>query len=123
MSLPQFPLPYLFDVEETSTYATTTIVFSSQKKQVQRHGVNPLETWKIDLKGTPAQKTTLKDFWDSIGGNAGKFLFVDPDGNTRTCRFSDNKLTIVDKREFNASSDTHGTIVGFTCETTVEVVL
>lgn len=123
MSLPVFPLPYLFDVEETSTYATTTIVFNSQKKQVQRHGINPLRTWKIELKGTPAQKQTLLSFWDSIGGNAGTFSFVDPDGNTQTCRFSDNKLTITDKREFNTSSDTHGVIVGFTCEAIVEVAL
>ncbi|WP_371380747.1 hypothetical protein [Sporomusa aerivorans] len=123
MAIPTFPLPYVWEVEETSTYATRTVTFESQKKQIQRVAVNPLQTWKITCKGSPEQRLILKNFHDSVGGNSNVFNFVDPDGVTQVCRFAENKLTITDIREFDPTDVTHGKIVGFTAELTIEVAL
>lgn len=123
MAIPTFPLKYTFDVEETSTYATTTVTFSSQKKQIQRNAINPLRQWKIQCKGNTAQRLQLKNFHDSVGGNSSVFYFVDPDGVQRKCRFAEPKLTLNDIREFDPTSLTGGTIVGFTAEIVVEVAL
>ena len=123
MALLKFPLPYIADVTETTAYATKTVVFSSQKKQVQRQGINPLRTWKISCRGTPAERLAFKTFLDNVGGNSEKFYFIDPDGVTQICRFSGNSTEIKDLREFDITSPTHGVIVGWTAELTIENVL
>lgn len=123
MSILTFPLPYIADVDETSTFATTSVVFSNQKKQVQRKSIAPLESWKITVKGDLTERDILKTFWNNVGGNTDKFYFVDPTNTQRLCRFSENKLSITDIREFSSSSATKGTIVGFTCDITIELAL
>ncbi len=124
MAIPTFPLPYDFreDIEETSAYATRSVTFESQKRQVQRMAIDPLRTWKITCKGNASQRLILKSFHDSVGGNSSVFYFVDPDGVTRTCRFADPKLTMTDIREYTSGS-TGGTIVGFISEIVIETAL
>lgn len=123
MSVLTFPLPYIADVDETSTFATTSVVFSSQKKQVQRKSIVPLDSWKITIKGDVAERDILKTFWNNVGGNTDKFYFTDPTNTQRLCRFAENKLSITDIREFSSSSATKGTIVGFKCDATIELAL
>jgi hypothetical protein len=125
LALSTFPLPYTFrqDVDEMNEYVNRTIVFESQKKQKQRVTINKLESWKILVEGTPAQRTTLKDFHDDMGGDATPFYFYTPDNTQVTARFVDGKLPIKDKREFNKDQPTKGTIVGFSCELTIEKVI
>ena len=123
MSYKVFPLPYLFDVDKTSEYINRTVIFESQKKQKQRKSINKTTTWKITLKGNNEQRLILEKFHDAVNGDAGKFYFVDENGKQVLCRFADGKLPIVLKREYDAYSDTNGTVVGFSCDITIEKVI
>jgi phage-related protein len=113
----------MFDVDEGMTFENTEVKFNSGKKQVQRHAVNPVETWKITCRGDDTQRKTLKNFWKQQGGNATPFYFTDPDGNQRTVRFSTGTYSGKAIREFDITKDTHGNVVGFTAEITVELSL
>ena len=118
-----FPLPYIGDVEKSVEYATRSVVFEAQNKQVQRKSINGLTTWKFTCKGDATEYQTLNNFFDSVNGNAGKFYFYDDLGVQRLVRFSDTKLPFKLIREFKSSSTTHAVVVGFTCDITVELVI
>lgn len=123
MALQTFPLPYKFEVDKEKQYATKTVVFESNKKQIQQLAIKPIVTWKINVKGTPEQLTTLESFFDSCSGNARNFLFIDEWGNNQTVRFADNKLTYKEFRDFNTGSKTNGFVVGFDATLTLESVI
>lgn len=125
MALEVFPLPYSFrtDVDEVNEFLNRTVVFESQKKQKQRVAIAKMESWKIQLEGSPAQRTALKAFHERMGGDATPFTFYTPDNIAIVARFSDGKLPIKDIREFDPNSLTKGKIVGFTCELTIEKVI
>lgn len=118
-----FPLPYTFGVDEDITFATVSVVFESQKKQVQRRAINPARTWKISCKGNATDLQTLIDFQNSVGGNSSTFYFTDPYDVQQAVRFADPKLSLKVTREFTSGNTTHGTIVGFTADITIEKVL
>lgn len=118
-----FPLPYTFDVTKDVTYATTTVTFASQKKQVQQNAVNPMVKWKIQCKGDNDQRQTLELFHGRMAGNVHPFYFYDENNVQQTVRFSDQGLSIKLLREFSTTQVTHGNVVGFTAEVTVEVAL
>ena len=118
-----FPLPYIGDVEKSVEYATRSVMFEAQNKQVQRKSINGLTTWKFTCKGDANEYQTLNNFFDSVNGNAGKFYFYDDLGVRRIVRFSDTKLPFKLIREFESSSTTKAVVVGFTCDITVELVI
>jgi hypothetical protein len=118
-----FPLPYVFDVDKDTTYSTTTVVFQSQKKQVQRGAIAALNTWRIQCKGDEIQLKTLEAFHDSVGGNADPFLFYNEDGVQIAARFAEPKLSKKLFREFTLDNPTHGNVVGFTANITIESVI
>jgi len=118
-----FPLKYTFSVDEGMKFNNTVVTFDSQKKQVQQHGVNPIETWKIQCRGTDTDRQTLKNFWKAHGGNAIPFYFYDPDGAQRIVRFGTDQYTGQAIREFDTTSPTNGTVVGFTATIDIELVL
>jgi phage-related protein len=123
MSLPVFPLPYLWEVDKSNEYVNRTIQFESGRKQKQRVSVNKLQTWKISIKGDRKQMDLLEAFHESVTGDAGQFLFNTPEGNLVVCRFADGKLPIKEIREFTLKTPTHGIIVGFQCDVTIEKVI
>ena len=49
-TLPKFPLPYVFEITTDKKYATKTVVFNSQKKQVQILSKNPIKNWFISVR-------------------------------------------------------------------------
>lgn len=123
MALPKFPLPYLFDVEKTIQYATKSVKFYSQKKQIQILSPNPIREWRINVKGTPEQYKTLESFFKSMHGDAGTFIFIDEFGQEQTVRFTDNKLSPKLRRNFNTGSPTNGFVVGFEITISLEEAL
>ena len=120
MAVSRFPLPYLFDVERDDEFSTKTVVFENNKKQVQQSAILPVTTWKINVKGTPAQLQELLSFFNNVGGNTRTFAFTDEFGNDQTVRFADKKLSIKEKRDFNKGSSTNGFVVGFEATITLE---
>ncbi len=119
----RFPLPYKFDVDRELTFATKTVVFNSNKKQVQQLSINPISTWKINIKGTPEQLDILTRFFNAQGGNTKGFIFIDENGNDVTVRFAEPKLTTKIIRNFDVGSPTRGYVVGFDATVTLESVL
>lgn len=79
--------------------------------------------WKIQCKGTNEQRHTLESFHASMGGNTRVFYFYDENLVQRTVRFTEPKLSIKAIRDFTTSNETHGTVVGFTAEITLELSL
>ena len=123
MALPKFPLPYVFEIDTTKKYATTTVTFNSQKKQVQILSQHPLKSWVITVKGTPDDLTTLQNFFDNRYGNAYPFIFIDEFGNEQQVRFASPQIQTKVKRNFDTSSPTNGQVVGFEASLTLEEAL
>lgn len=125
MALETFPLPYSFrfNVEENNEYINRTVVFESQKKQKQRVAIHKLESWKVTIEGTPAERVILREFHERMGGDATPFLFYRPDGTVVQARIADGKLPVKNIRELDTSSPTCGKIIGFICELTIEKVI
>lgn len=123
MALDKFPLPYVFDVQHTSTYATKSVKFYSQKKQVAIQSVHPVKSWQINVRGDYDDLKTLKGFFNAHYGDAYPFIFVDEDGNEQTVRFQEPKLNVKEYRDFNINSPTNGTVVGFEGTITLEEAL
>lgn len=123
MALEKFPLPYVFDVQHTSTYATKSVKFYSQKKQVAIQSVHPVKAWQINVRGSAEDLSTLKRFFNAHYGDAYPFIFVDEDNNEQTVRFQENKLNVKEYRDFNPQSPTNGTVVGFEGTITLEEAL
>ncbi len=122
-TLPKFPLPYVFEITTDKKYATKTVVFNSQKKQVQILSKNPIKNWSISVRGTKDDLETLTNFFDNRFGNGYPFTFTDEFGNEQTVRFSSPQLTTKVKRDFNPTSPTNGSVVGFEATITLEEVL
>lgn len=119
MALATFPLPYVFEINTTKTFATKSVQFYSQKKQVQIQSPNPLKTWSITCKGTEDDLQTLQNFFDLNYGDAYPFYFTDEFGNQQTVRFMENKLQTKVYRDFDKGQVTHGFVVGF--EATIQL--
>ena len=117
--LPKFPLPYVFEITTDKKYATKTVVFNSQKKQVQILSKNPIKNWSISVRGTKDDLETLTNFFD----NRFPFTFTDEFGNEQTVRFSNPQLTTKVKRDFDPTSPTNGSVVGFEATISLEEVL
>ena len=66
---------------------------------------------------------TLEKFYQSHYGNGRTFYFTDELGIQRTCRFSDNKITLKVYRDFNPKSPTHGDVVAFDATVNIEEAL
>lgn len=113
----------MFEVNKDITYATRTVTFESQKKQVQQVAVNPMTQWKIQCRGTDEQRKTLESFHARCGGNTRVFYFYDENMDQRTVRFAEPKLSTKVIRDFSDANVTNGTVVGFTAEITLEVAL
>jgi phage-related protein len=118
-----FPLPYLFLVDKDITFATRSVVFESQKKQIQQVGVNPMTKWKISCRGNNDDRLVLESFQYRMGGNTRTFYFTDENLVQRTVRFADQGISLKLTRDFTTANVTHGTVVGFTADITVEVAL
>ena len=123
MALETFPLPYVYEIDKTTSFATKTVVFNSQKKQVQIQSPNSISTWAVKCRGTKEDLGTLEKFYQSHYGNGRTFYFTDELGNQRTCHFSDNKMTLKVYRDFNPKSKTHGNVVGFEATVNIEEAL
>jgi hypothetical protein len=86
--------------------------------------ISPVKQWKITCKGSNTDRLTLETFFDTVGGNSLPFYFTDENGSTQTLRFADKTLSISTiYREFDLTSLTHGTPVGFTAEISVKTAL
>ena len=118
-----FPLPYVFSIDKDVTYKTTSVSFQSGKKQVQRTAVSPETKWKIQCKGDNAQRILLESFHGRMGGNTKTFYFYDENNEQRIVRFAEQGISMKLIREFSTTTVTHGTVVGFTCDVTVEISL
>lgn len=115
-----FPLPYTFEITKDTKYATTTVKFQSQKKQVQRNAVQPSISWKINVKGSVDNHKTLESFHDRMGGNAVPFYFLDENLVQQKVRFAEQGMSVKLLREFTLDNPTHGKVVGFTADITLE---
>ena len=118
-----FPLPYLRDFSGKSKYATTKVVFASQKAQVQRQSVKPMKTWSFECSGLIEHLATLQAFHDSHGGNTVPFQFYDEHDVLTTVRFTDPELQYKFLKELDTASPTGSKVVGFTSNITVESVI
>lgn len=123
MAMETFPLPYLFDVDKDTTFATRSIIFESQRKQVQQLAVNPMIQWKIQCKGSIDDLDTLEAFHHRMAGNTKVFYFTDDRLVQRKVRFAEPKLSRKLIREFSTTNVTHGIVVGFVADIVLEVAL
>lgn len=123
MALTTFPLPYVFEINTTKSYATKSVQFYSQKKQVQIQSPNALKTWSITCKGTSDELQTLTSFVDSHYGDAYPFYFTDEFGTQQKVRFAENKIQTKVYRDFDKGQATHGFVVGFEATISLEAAL
>lgn len=115
-----FPLPYVFEAKKKSKYANTTVVFQSQLKQVQRNAIGVLRTWSITCKGDNDDREILEAFYDDMYGTHGQFTFYDENNAPVTARFATDEPEYTLIREFSTTEVTHGKVVGFTANISVE---
>lgn len=123
MALDKFPLPYIFEIDKSTAFATKSVKFYSQKKQVQIQSLNPIRSWKIKVRGNAEEADTLESFFNDHVGDAYPFLFVDESDVEQQVRFADSTLSIKKYRDFNSGSETHGFVVGFEADINLEEVL
>ena len=123
MALQKFPLPYIFEIDKSKAYATKSVKFYSQKEQVQIQSLNPVRTWKINVRGTADEADVLESFFDDCVGDAYPFLFTDENGDEQQVRFADATLNIKKYRDFDKGSATHGFVVGFDADINLKEVL
>jgi hypothetical protein len=123
MALPVFPLPYTFSAKKKTKYSNTSVTFQSQLKQIQRTAVGALRTWTITCRGNDEQRLILENFYDTVYGMYGQFTFYDENNAPITARFASDEPEYDLIREFSATAETHGVVVGFTASITVEALV
>lgn len=123
MALKKFPLPYIFEIDKTTAFATKSVKFYSQKKQVQIQSLNPVKSWKIKVRGSTEDAETLEAFFNDCVGDAYPFLFTDENGDEQQVRFADSTLGIKKYRDFTYGNETHGFVVGFEADINLEEAL
>lgn len=118
-----FPLPYLRDFKKKSKHSTTSVVFQSGKKQVQRNAVKPLKTWSFQCSGLKEHQEILEAFHDAHGGNTVPFQIYNDNDELVTVRFADPELQCDLVKEIDVTSPTGSKVVGFTANINVESVI
>ena len=118
-----FPLPYVFEIKKKSKYFNTTVTMQSKLKQIQRTAIGILRTWDIVCKGDNDERELLEAFYDEMYGISGKFIFYNENNEAITARFASDEPEYNLIREFSTTEVTHGVVVGFTANLSIESVI